>query len=114
LVLECAVAKQREKLWTFTLSLHDGKFVGDYVSPFLPTKQNVTTFNRGVVNLVQRLQIFAETGDFGQVPQQPSPFAELTHPDALSPDWVLVNAFGESRAFVDCAGLIARESSDLA
>jgi hypothetical protein len=106
--------KEAPDRWLFTLSVMDGRYLGDHVSPFAPTAENVAVFNRGVADLAQRLRIYLETDDPTRVPLQPSPFAELTHPDALEPDWVRTDTFGECRTFVDRAGLIAREAGVLA
>lgn len=106
--------KETQDRWLFTLSLSADRLVGDYVSPFAPTDDNVSTFNRGVADLAQRLRIFVATGDFERVPQQPSPFAELTHPDALVPEWEPVHQLGESTTYVDRAGVIVRASGVLA
>jgi hypothetical protein len=106
--------KEAPDRWLFTLSVMDGRHVGDYVSPFAPTSENVAVFNRGVADLAQRLRIYLETDDPTQVPQQPSPFAELTHPDALVPDWVQTDTSGKCRTFVDRAGLTVRDTGVLA
>lgn len=106
--------KESQDRWVFTLSLGEGKFVADALSPFEPTEANVVTFNRGVADLAGRLRIYEETGDADQIPQQPSPFAELTHPDGLAPEWEEVHRFGESRTYVDRAGIIVRASGVLA
>jgi hypothetical protein len=108
------LVKETPDRWLFTLSTMDDRFVGDYVSPFPATEENVATFNRGVAEVAQRLRIYLETNDASRVPAQPSPFAELTHPDALAPNWVVVNEFGESRAYVDRAGIVVRDTGVLA
>lgn len=106
--------KESEDRWVFMLSLGEGKFVADALSPFEPTEANVDTFNRGIADLARRLRIYEETGDPDQIPRQPSPFAELTHPDGLAPEWEEVHRFGESRTYVDRAGVTVRASGVLA
>ena len=105
--------KESADRWVFTLSLGEDKYVADWLSPFEATEGNVATFNRGVADLARRLRIYEETGDLQQVPQQPSPFAELTHPDVLAPEWEQVHQFGNSKTFVDRAGVMTRATGVL-
>jgi len=100
--------------WNFTIEAPNGKFIGDHLAPFVASEENVATFNRGVADMAQRLRAYLATNDLQRVAQPPAPFAELTHRDALSPEWVQSDTFGESRTFVDRAGLIQRESGLLA
>lgn len=58
--------------------LENGKFIGDYVKPFKASKENIETFNNGCKVLAQRLEVFIDTNDVNQIPNDFPAFKELT------------------------------------
>lgn len=42
--------------WTYILEWHDGKFVGEHLKPFRPSKENLEKFNNGCRGIANQLE----------------------------------------------------------
>lgn len=58
--------------------LEDGRFIGDYVKPFRATQENIDLFNLGCKIIAERMAIYLDTNDPGQIPDTPPAFGVLT------------------------------------
>ncbi len=74
-----AEIKKENGCFLYTLTwLEDGKMIGDYISPFRASKENLEKFNNGCKILAERLAIYIETENIDAVPSIPPAFGELT------------------------------------
>ncbi len=74
-----AELKKEDGKYLYTLTwLEDGKMIGDYISPFRATKENIDKFNNGCKILAERLAIYIVANEPNAVPSSPPAFGELT------------------------------------
>jgi len=59
--------------------IENQKYVGDYVILFKATQENFDKFNLGCSIIADRLQIYLETNDIKEVPENTPAFGDLTH-----------------------------------
>lgn len=56
------LSKERSDKWLFTISwVADGRYLGDYISPFMPSEENLNTFDHACHWLASMLQKYVET-----------------------------------------------------
>lgn len=65
------------RVYKYVLS-YEEKYIGDYLKYFKPTRENINRFNEGCKILAERLEIYIETNDLSQVPENPPAFGDLT------------------------------------
>jgi hypothetical protein len=74
-----ATLEKKEGCFLYTLNwMKDGKYIGDYITPFRATKENIETFNNGCKTLAERLEIYIDTNDASKVPNDFPAFGILT------------------------------------
>lgn len=71
--------------WSYTLEVLGKAFVGDYLKPFEPSRQNYDTFNEGCREVARRLRVYLETMDLSLVPTDPPAFGPLTYVETDPP-----------------------------
>jgi len=72
------LSKTDHEKWTYELIWEDGRYVGEQVKPFRPSKENISKFNLGCKEIAKRLRIYLETDDLKQVPLKPPAFGDLS------------------------------------
>lgn len=74
------LTKELPTRWLYNLQHRQTSLgIGDYITPFYPTEENVEAFNNGCAELARRLKIYVDTGDKTVVPSTPPAFGRLTH-----------------------------------
>jgi hypothetical protein len=58
--------------------LKDGRCIGDYITPFRASLENIELFNKGCEILAERMEIYLDTNDSSIVPDFPPAFGVLT------------------------------------
>jgi len=73
-----AEIKKDNDCFVYTLTwLEDGKMIGDYITPFKSTFENIKSFNNGCRIIAERLAIYIITNEPNAVPSSPPAFGEL-------------------------------------
>lgn len=94
--------KEQADKWLYTLTwLEDGSFVGDYLSPFLATEENLEIFDFGCDALASILSTYIESDNPAIINTVTPPFSFLSHPSTLQSSWVLVRDSDGVQTFVD-------------
>lgn len=58
--------------------LKDGKFLGDDITLFEPTQENINKFNYGCAIMAERLELYIDINNPLKVPDSPPAFGDLT------------------------------------
>jgi hypothetical protein len=74
-----AKIEKKEGVYLYILQwLKDGRYIGDYITPFRASQENIELFNKGCKILAERLEIYLDTNDSSKVPEFPPAFGVLT------------------------------------
>lgn len=83
------LSKERPDKWLFTITwVSDGRYLGDYISPFMPSEENLATFDHACHWLAAMLQKYVETDSPNAIATPIPAFSYLTHPEALDSRWI--------------------------
>jgi hypothetical protein len=63
--------------WTYILQWKDGRFVGEYIKPFRPSKENIEKFNAGCFGIANQLERYIDANDAAIIESEPSPFGDM-------------------------------------
>lgn len=74
-----SLEKETDSKWNYRLEWEDGKYVGEYIKPFKPSKENIKKFNNGCEQLAQLLERYIDTNDTSVVTNVPSPFGDMVY-----------------------------------
>lgn len=74
-----SLEKSTDSKWTYMLEWKDGKYAGEYINPFKPSKENIEKFNSGCRELAKLLEMYIETGDVSVVTNAPPPFGDMVY-----------------------------------
>jgi len=65
--------------WTYILEWHDGKFVGEHLKPFRPSKENLEKFNNGCRGIANQLERYIDSNDISFASNEFSPFGNMAY-----------------------------------
>lgn len=74
-----SLEKKTDSKWTYMLEWEDGKYVGEHIKPFKPSKENIEKFNNGCKGLAKLLERYIDTNDISTVTNAPSPFGDMVY-----------------------------------
>ena len=71
--------KTTDYKWTYELIWKDGKFVGEHIKPFKPSRNNIEKFNNGCRVMAKLLEKYIDTNDMSVAANYRSPFGDMAY-----------------------------------